>query len=73
LYFYIQDLIVQPDFQSKGVGTAILQALMTYLKANAKPGSFVGLMAATGRKEFYRKFDFKVRAVDAPGMYRVWT
>jgi len=68
LYFYIQDLIVHPEFQSKGVGKAMMKELMAYLKTNAKPGAFIGLMAAKGLEKFYRIFEFKVRDFDAPGM-----
>ena len=71
LYLYIQDLIVHPDFQSKGIGTAIMKELMNYLQTHAKPGSFIGLMAAEGLGSFYTKFRFQVRDVEAPGMYQV--
>ena len=71
LYFYIQDLIVHPQFQSKGVGNAMMKELMDYLKTNAKPGAFIGLMAAKGVAEFYSKFEFKIRDLDAPGMYQI--
>ena len=72
LYFYIQDMIVHPDFQSKGVGTALMKELMIYLKTNTKPGACISLMAAKGLIKFYRRFEFKVRDVDAPGMYQVF-
>lgn len=46
----------------------MMKELMAYLKTNAKPGAFIGLMAAKGLEKFYRIFEFKVRDFDAPGM-----
>jgi hypothetical protein len=44
---------------------------MDYIKANAKPGGFVGLMAAKGLEKYYASFGFKARDNNAPGMYLV--
>jgi len=71
LYFYIQDLIVHPEFQNKGLGKSLMKELMDYIKANAKSGAFVGLMAAKGLEKYYEPFGFKARDEDAPGMYQV--
>jgi GNAT superfamily N-acetyltransferase len=71
LYFYIQDLMVHPDFQNKGLGRSLLKELMDYITANAKPGAFVGLMAAKGLEKYYEPFGFKARDTDAPGMYQI--
>jgi len=52
IYFYIQDIIVSPEFQRKGIGRRIMNALMEYLAAHAPDGAFIGLMAAQNyRKE----------------------
>lgn len=71
LYFYIQDLIVHPEYQNKGLGKMMINELLHYIKANAKRGAFVGLMAAKGHKKYYEQFGFKARDADAPGMYQV--
>jgi len=71
LYFYIQDLIVHPEFQNKGLGKSLMKELMDYIKANAKSGAFVGLMAAKGLEKYYEPFGFKARDEDAPGMYQI--
>ncbi len=60
-----------PNFQAKGIGKALMEELMRYLKANANPGSYVALLAAKGLEKFYRNFGFKTRHVDAPGMFQV--
>lgn len=71
LYFYIQDLVVHPEFQNKGLGKRLMEELMFYLRANAKSGAFVGLMAAKGLEKYYEQSGFKAREDDAPGMYQV--
>ena len=71
LYFYIQDLIIHPEFQNKGFGKSLMKELMGYITANAKSGTFVGLMAAKGLEKYYEPFGFKARDEDAPGMYQI--
>lgn len=71
LYFYIQDLIVAPEYQAKGIGTSLMNELMNYIEGNAEPGSCIAIMAAKGLEKFYTKFGFKTRDIDAPGMYQV--
>ena len=71
LYFYIQDLIVHPEFQAKGLGKLLMKELMSYITTRAKSGAFVGLMAAKGLEKYYEQFGFRARDKDAPGMYQV--
>jgi len=70
VYYYIQDVIVSPSHQGKGIGAIIMNALTSYLDANAPANSFIGLMSASGMSEFYIKYGFVRRASDAPGMYK---
>jgi len=71
LYYYIQDLIIHPELQAKGLGTSLMKELMGYIMANAKSGAFVGLMVAKGLEKYHNQFGFKARDEDAPGMYQV--
>ena len=71
LYFYIQDLIIHPEFQTKGLGKSLIKELMGYIMTNAKSGAFIGLMAANGLEKYYDRFGFKARDEDAPGMYQI--
>lgn len=68
LAFYLQDIIVHPDHQGRGLGKQITQRLMDHVHSVARRGSFVGLMAAKGVEEFYERFGFTRRPADAPGM-----
>ncbi len=70
LYFYLQDIIVLPAFQGKGLGKRLMKAIMVYLEEHAYPGAFVGLMAAKDVSNFYTQFGFIVRPPERPGMFR---
>lgn len=72
LYFYIQDIIVLPEYQGSGLGRLIMDKVIDYLRSRAERGAFVGLMAAKGVAEFYERYGFKVRPEDAPGMGMKW-
>jgi len=71
LYYYIQDLIVHPDFQSKGIGRRIMEMLKGYIEDNAKPGAFIALMAAKGLEAYYKEFGFQPRPIEGPGMFYI--
>ena len=60
MYWYLQEIIVLPQFQGQGIGTRIVNRLLDYIKENTTPGTFVsvGLTAATGKDTFYEKFGF---------------
>jgi predicted N-acetyltransferase YhbS len=72
LYFYLQDVIVLPEHQGRGQGARLMDALMSYLERSARPGAFVGLMAALGAEPFYERYGFRRRSDAQPGMLRVW-
>ncbi len=71
IYFYIQDVIVLPEFQGQGVGKRIMDSLMEYLEENANSRAFIGLMAAKGTAGFYMRFGFNERPSEGPGMFMI--
>ena len=71
LYYYIQDVIVHPDYQGRRIGKDLMEKLMHFLSENAKSGAFIALMAAKGLEPYYRGFGFKPRPKDGPGMYLI--
>ena len=73
LYFYLQDVIVLPEHQRRGQGARLMDALMAYVERSARPGAFIGLMAAVGSEPFYERYGFRRRSEQTPGMFRVWT
>ena len=72
LYFYVQDVIVLPDYRGRGIGRSIMSAIMGHIESHARPGAFIGLMAARGYAGFYERCGFARRPDEAPGMFRVW-
>jgi len=72
--FYVQDVIVKPDYQRRGIGAQIMERVMSYIEKSAAPGAIVGLMSAKGKEEFYGKFGFWRRPNDnfGCGMMQFW-
>ena len=68
--FYIQDIIIHPDHQRKGLGKAVMGRIMGYIESAGLEGAYIGLMAARGAVGFYEQLGFKTRPQDAPGMER---
>jgi GNAT superfamily N-acetyltransferase len=71
LTFYVQDLLVVPKMQRRGVGTKVMDLVLGHLGALAPPGAFIGLMAAPGTEGFFARQGFATRPADAPGMQLV--
>jgi predicted GNAT family N-acyltransferase len=70
LCFYIQDLMVHNNMRKQGIATELMQTVMNYIKLNAAPNAFIGLMAAKGLDRFYQKYGFIQRPNEqmGPGM-----
>ena len=68
LTFLIQDVLVVPKHQRKGIGSKIMKIVLGHLETVAQPGAFVGLMAAPGTEGFFAKHGFAARPDNAPGM-----
>lgn len=62
MYWYLQEIIVLPSFQRKGIGTRIVNYLVDYAKANSITGKFttIGGVSAKGKEPFYEKMGFEV-------------
>ena len=69
MIWYIQDVIVVPEYRGSGVGTAIVRKLIESVRREAMPGTSVtvGLMAAKGKEPFYEKLGFCARPSDREG------
>lgn len=67
LYFYIQDVIVRPDWRGHAVGRRMMDLLIDGIKERARTGATIGLMAAAGKEAFYERFGFQTRPTDRLG------
>jgi len=68
MYFYIQDVIIHPEHQNKGLGSKIMNTLIAHLESCCAPGATIGLLAAHGKESFYLKFGFKPRDGQSLGL-----
>jgi N-acetylglutamate synthase-like GNAT family acetyltransferase len=62
----ILDLIVHPSYQKKGIGALLMHTVLD--KISQTPIREINLFCAQGKAGFYKKFGFKIRDNDAPGM-----
>jgi GNAT superfamily N-acetyltransferase len=68
LSFDIIDVAVAKAHRGKGVRKMIIDALMRYVDAHARPSSVISSMADRGIASFYEKYGFNARDPDMPGM-----
>jgi len=69
---YIQDLIIIPEYQSRHIGSELIEKLKTFVIEDTVPGTrmMLCLMCAKGREAFYEKHGFIARPTEklGPGM-----
>ncbi|WP_019028625.1 GNAT family N-acetyltransferase [Colwellia piezophila] len=67
MYFYIQDVVVDPDYQKLGIGTVLMDTIEGYLCYTAQKGATIGLLAAQGNESFYQRYAYIQRPSNALG------
>ena len=76
MYWYVQDVVVDPEYQGKGIGKEIMRYLTKYVEHNSLPDTTVTitLMAAKGKEDFYTKLGYITRPSDkfGPGMMKYY-
>jgi predicted GNAT family N-acyltransferase len=65
MYFFLADLIVDPEFYGSGYGDRLMHAVTSYFDRSAMPGATITLVPLNGREAFYEKFGF-VRCPSGP-------
>lgn len=68
LFLFLVDIAVAPDWQGRGCGRRIMQALMDEIHARAPARTMVGLIADGTAHRLYEKFGFRLVAPGAHGM-----
>jgi len=61
MYFYIQDVVVDPAYQNVGLGAALMEKIESYLSTAATKGATIGLLAAKGKEAFYARYGYVER------------
>jgi ribosomal protein S18 acetylase RimI-like enzyme len=67
-YFHVIDMAVVPEHQRRGIGDAILTALLDEIRADAPPGAYVNLLADAPGQRLYEKHGFVATAPEPIGM-----
>lgn len=69
IFLYLQDIMVNPEYQGKGIGTQIIEKILnkieTYKEIN--PDIKVYLCASKDKESFYERFGFIKRPNDEVG------
>ncbi|ABL99843.1 GNAT family N-acetyltransferase [Shewanella amazonensis] len=68
MYFYLQDLLVDPEYQRQGIGRLLMEEIESFLRQRAQPGATIGLFAAHGKEDFYQAFGYQRRTGQVLGM-----
>ena len=62
IYYIIVDVIVEPDYQGKGIGSKIIKMLIDYVDKETTAGSrsSIQLISEKGKENFYKQLGFKI-------------
>ena len=62
MYWYLQEIIVLPEYQKQGIGTKIVEYLTDYAVSHSASGTFttIGGVSAKGKEGFYEKLGFRI-------------
>ncbi|PKR89063.1 N-acetyltransferase [Pleomorphomonas diazotrophica] len=68
LCYQVVDIAVEPDHQARGLGKAIMSALMAELRQIAPAEAYVSLIADGDAKHLYAQYGFEPTAPKSIGM-----
>ncbi|MEE3495228.1 MAG: GNAT family N-acetyltransferase [Butyrivibrio sp.] len=62
MYWYLQEIIILPEYQKMGIGTKIVNYLIDYAVEHSATGTFttIGGVSAKGKEGFYFKLGFDI-------------
>jgi GNAT superfamily N-acetyltransferase len=67
-YFYVQDVIVRPEYSDSGIGSGIVERLLDWIAATAPSRAFVGLFSSDEAQSMYESHGFATERMT--GMHR---
>ncbi len=67
--YFICDVIVRPDYQSRGLGRRLIETVLSWLRQQVGEDEtiMINLMSAMGKEPFYEKLGFHKRPFDNHG------
>jgi GNAT superfamily N-acetyltransferase len=69
LHFYLTGIMVIPEYQRRGVGTQIVESLLSRVRQTPYANTLVEALPLPGLEGFYARFGFKASRQYAPGMH----
>ncbi len=62
MYWYLQEIVVLPEYQKQGIGTQIVNYLVDYAVEHSYTGKFtsIGGVSVKGKELFYEKLGFEI-------------
>jgi ribosomal protein S18 acetylase RimI-like enzyme len=67
LFYYVQDVIVTPNYQGRGYGHILMTHIESYLSENAQKGATVALLSVAGKEAFYSRYSYLERKGETLG------
>ncbi len=68
LHFYVTDMLVHPEFQGRGIGSAILKELCRFLSALPYENTLASVLPTKGLRQFYESQGFVAQKDHSPAM-----
>ncbi len=69
-FYYVRDVMVHPDWQRRGIGTALMRAVVEHLRTLGDEEAQVGLFTGPHLHPFYAQFGFRGPKSGRYGMAR---
>ncbi len=66
-YYTVFDVVTRKEFQNQGVGTMLMNEVVSWYKSIEDDDTYLYLGASQGKEQFYEKFGFKARPYEGIG------
>ena len=60
-YYTVFDVVVRKEYQNQGIGTILMNEVVSWYKSIEDDDTYLYLGASFGKEKFYEKFGFKSR------------